>query len=79
MAVWMRLAPPAIPGPNDMKFASGAPGYRFVLDDLLGGTNHPVRYVEFRLYRHFGFAIWDYKRMEGLSSVSSARRSSDAP
>lgn len=58
---------PAIPDlDNDMEFDIGAPGYRFVLGDLSGWYTSPARYVEFRVYRRFGFAIWDYKRMEGL-------------
>lgn len=68
--------PPATPHLDDMEFAFGAPEYRFVLGDLSGWYTSPARYVEFRAYRRFGFAIWDHERMVGLGLLP---QKSDGP
>ncbi|KAL2007413.1 hypothetical protein VTN00DRAFT_8851 [Thermoascus crustaceus] len=49
---------------------SGSPGFHFVLN--LGGIpQSPLRYVELRVFRRFGFAIWDWRRMEALGFLKT--------
>ncbi|RAK97356.1 uncharacterized protein BO80DRAFT_504859 [Aspergillus ibericus CBS 121593] len=40
--------------------------YSFVLVVLSAWYTSPCRYVEFRSFRRFGFAIWDHQRMEAF-------------
>ncbi|OOF98331.1 hypothetical protein ASPCADRAFT_142457 [Aspergillus carbonarius ITEM 5010] len=42
------------------------PGYSFVLTTLSPWYTSPCRYVEFRSFRRFGFALWDRTRMAAL-------------
>ncbi|KAJ5832265.1 hypothetical protein N7474_000576 [Penicillium riverlandense] len=45
-------------------------GYSFVLTSLSSWYTSPLRYVDFRVFRRFGIAIWDHRRMEGLGLLS---------
>lgn len=49
---------------------SGSPGFHFVVH--LGGIPQShLRYVELRVFRRFGFAIWDWRRMEALGFLKA--------
>jgi hypothetical protein len=59
-----------IHGMDDIpEFWRDAPGYSFVVGDLSKWYTSPCRYVKFRPFRRYGFAIWDLRRMQGLGLV----------
>ncbi|KAL4745490.1 hypothetical protein BDW72DRAFT_211293 [Aspergillus terricola var. indicus] len=48
-----------------------APGYSFMLGRLSKWFTPPYRYVRFRPFRRYGFAIWSLRRMQGLGHLSA--------
>ncbi|KAL1999083.1 hypothetical protein VTN02DRAFT_5072 [Thermoascus thermophilus] len=50
---------------------SGSPGFHFVVLNLGGIPQSHLRYVELRVFRRFGFAIWDWRRMEALGFLKA--------
>ncbi|PWY87095.1 hypothetical protein BO94DRAFT_624305 [Aspergillus sclerotioniger CBS 115572] len=63
--------------PNDMNY--NMPGYSFVLTTLSPWYTSPCRYVEFRSFRRFGFAIWDRTRMAALGLLYPDKGSPKLP
>lgn len=53
-------------GQSERDVNSAAPGFSFVSHNLGTMSKSPLRYVEFRVFRRFGFAIWDLRRMAAL-------------
>ncbi|GFF70705.1 hypothetical protein CNMCM6936_003644 [Aspergillus lentulus] len=64
---------------DDMEFRRGAPGYSFVLGRLSKWYTSPCRYVTFRPFRRYGFAIWDLRRMQGLGLLWAPADSPQLP
>ncbi|KAF7170129.1 hypothetical protein CNMCM6106_004931 [Aspergillus hiratsukae] len=63
----------------DDEFWRSAPGYSFVVGQLSKWFTSPCRYVKFRPFRRYGFAIWDLRRMQGLGLLCRPGNSPQLP
>lgn len=53
-----------------MELDASAPGFAFAVGDLSRWFRSPCRYVPFRVFRRFGFALWDQMRMRAVGLLS---------
>lgn len=55
-------------------YSESSPGYFFGTTALANLQSSPLRHVDFAVFRQYGFAIWDLKRMVALGFLESPGR-----